>query len=772
MTTISTTAPASMLGVVRARPVAFVALGALGYTILLGGTGRGELEGVLQVLNGLLAAFFILLHVRRAPSQADRVDRGVLLGLLLFLAAAVLSAFPRQSFDAALGALTATAALFVLRGELDHAEVRTAFVRLFVVLSGLLTFLTAALWLPTTLEWWSLTGWSVVPPLDLNFSAAPWGHRHDLALLVVLLYPSHLIGPLSPLRRVLAVVFGVLVVLIVLVDGSRNLWLAMLLATAAVMAPIAYRRLRANPRARRVAVVGLLVIVALVLVSGLAAVLADRLLNLQSLGWRSEMWGSLVEAWTGRPIAGYGPGSFAWILQTTDYYDTNSWAPRHPDSAFFQLLAEGGILGLAGTAVVLGTLLPPVIRSASQSARWALATFVLASIGANPTDFPFLVATAVAWTAFAMPRPEAADEPRLPRSGLIRGVTLASLVIVGLAFAATTTAGLYYGAASDAAEREDFDRARGALDTAIALDPGMALYLRQRGTLDYLAGADTSGLTDLYRATTMNPSDDLAWRTLALAYASTGYADAASAALERALDAQRSDAANLLVAARELGRAGDEAGTLETLGEIVHSWPHITEAPEWAELLPMGASTVEVVGEALRRWQSNLPTPEPFADQGIVLAAFSGGDDLDEAAIEVSGVGEPLSRAALSVMRCDPDAGEALAALDDSDRRLQMYWELVIRDSSGDGATDESAVRLLEIMRGSPILPETADDVLNPMVETGFSNDRWGYRRRPIVWPANPDVLPSPDAGEVRSLFYPSEAAEAADLTERLPECR
>jgi hypothetical protein len=35
----------------RTKPVALLALGAVGYTILLGGTGRGELEGVLQVLR-------------------------------------------------------------------------------------------------------------------------------------------------------------------------------------------------------------------------------------------------------------------------------------------------------------------------------------------------------------------------------------------------------------------------------------------------------------------------------------------------------------------------------------------------------------------------------------------------------------------------------------------------------------------------------------------------------------------------------------------------
>jgi O-antigen ligase len=751
--------------------VAAFSLAALGYVILLGGTGRGELDGTLHVVNGLVAAFFVVVYVTRAPAVADRIDRGILVSLLLFLGAAILSQFPRQSFDAALGALTATSAFFVLRGELNRPEVRRVFVNLFVLLSTVMTFVTAALWLPAFFEWWALTGWDVVPPLDLNFSAAPWGHRHDLALLVVLLYPSQWIAPLSVLRRAVAGLFGVLVLLIVIVDGSRNLWLAVLVATAAVLLPLAYRRLRSSRRARRTALIGVLVAVAFLLVSGLAAALLDRVLNLQSLGWRSAMWIPLFEAWTQRPLAGYGPGSFAWILPTTDYYDTSSWAPRHPDSAFFQLLAEGGLLGIAAMVVVLGTLILPVLRGRSTAARWALITFVVACVGANPTDFGFLVAVAIGWTAFATPREGTESERRPAGRRILRGGSFAALMVVAIAFTSTTAAGIAYETASDAVNARDLGQARSALDVAMALDPGMALYPRQRGSLDYVTGAADAGISDLELATRMNPSDDLAWRTLALAYVSVGNETRATAAIDHALDAQRSDAANLLLLAREQVRANELDDALATLAEVVQSWPAIVGAPLWREFLPPSVSTSDVIAEANHRWESGRTTPEPFAGQGLWLAVLGGRPDLEESAVEASGVSEGLARAAMSVFGCAAGAPEDLVRLADSDRRTQMYWELTIRQAALDAADYSTARTLLEIMKGYPILPETADDRLNPLVETGFSADIWGYRRRPITWRTTIDDMPSPDAGSVRWLYEPIDAGEAAAVSENLPDC-
>jgi tetratricopeptide (TPR) repeat protein len=744
---------------------------ALGYTILLGGTGRGELGSWLVLMNAAIAAYFVISYFMRAASEADRLDRGILLALLLFAAAAVLSQFLRQSFDAALGALTGVAALFVLRGDLSDARVRAWFARLFGGLAITLTFLTAALWVPQAVEWWNLAGGDLAPPLDLNFRASPWGHRHDLALLVVMLYPSLWIGRVSAIRVALGVTFGALALAIVILDGSRNLWLAMLGATAVALLPIVFRRLRHSSRARRWTLIGLVVAGALFVASGLAAAVADRVFNLQSLGWRSAMWTELIDAWARRPLAGFGPGSFAWILPTTDYYDTSTWAPRHPDSAFFQLMGEGGVLGLAASLLVLAVLAGPVLRGRSVAARWALAAFVFAAIGANPTDFPFLVAVAIGWAAYAAPRPPA-DAGAHSSNRVMRVAYAAGLVLVGVSFAATSMAGIAYASARTAAENRDLETARDALAIAHSLDPGMALYPRQLGTLEYIAGNPEAGIAHLEEATRMNPSDDLAWRTLALARDAAGDSAGALNAASEALAAQRSDASNMLLMARLLADDGRSDEARELLAEVVQAWPAVVAAPGWNSYLPGSTDTSEIVDAAIERWESGLSSPEPLGGQGLWLAALGDRPDLDGPAIAASGVSEPLGLAALRVFRCDPSLGGALDQLSDSDKRTQLYWQLRIREAALTGESYDSSLRLLQIMKGYALYPGTADDLLRPVHEPGFNNDVWGYRREQIVWRTDLDLMPSIDAGEARWLFDPDGAVDAAGSTAVPPSCR
>ena len=754
--------------------VTVAALAALGYTVLLGGTGLGEQNSALRIVNAAIAAFFIVAYFWRAPVRADRIDRGILIALLLFAGAAVLSQFPRQSFDAILGALTATAGLFVLRGELINAPARIAFIRLLMGLSIAMTFLTAVTWLPLTAEWWSLAGRSVIPPLDLNFSTQPWGHRHDLALLVVLLYPSLWVGSRSPLRTVVALVFGVLVGLIVLLDGSRNLWLAMLVSTIVIAAPATLRWLRGSRRARLILSVGLLLGGLALLATGAAVAFLDRLTNLQSFGARSEMWAPLTGFFVEHPVAGSGPGSFPWVLRLTDYFETNSWDPRHPDSALFQVLAEGGLLGLAALVTVVSTVAVPVLRGPSAAARWALIVFVVACVGANPTDFAFLVAVAVAWTAYAAPREEPGAPDRTSRRSVRIGYAI-GLSIVAVAFAMTAVGAIYYDAARRAVATGDLPTARRALDVAVFLDPGMALYPRQRGTLDYLDGNVRAGIQDLELATRINPTDDLAWRVLALAYDAAGEHGAAAAALDLALARQRSDPANLFLRAQWLTRDGHTQEAVDTLAEIIQAWPATVGAPGWAAVLPASVTTSDVVDRAIERWRGNLPSVEQFSGQGLWLAVIGDRLDLESAAVaasEAAGSDRAQSEAVLATLRCDAASDAELDQLSESSRRGQWYWQMRLRMSAWREPYDPAVFRLLKIMWGRDIPASAADETMSPLNEAGFSADVWGYRRPSIEWQTPGDELPLPQAGDVRWLLDPFAAVREAGLEERLPGCR
>jgi len=746
---------------------------ALTYFVILGEAGQLDPHPIIRILNAAAAGTLILIYFLTAPNRADRVDRGVLLALLLFAAAAVLAQFPRQAFDAVLAALLYAAALFAARTLLAVEAGRLAFIRCLIGLSGLFTFLIAARWLLPALEWWSLTDWSVIPPLDLNLPGTPWGHRHDLTLLIVMLYPSWWVGRIGPLRAAMATVVGILTLLIVLVDGSRNLWLGMAVGSVALFVPFAVRHWPRD-RGRQIGVgLALAAGAAAIALSGIAGSVLQRLLTAESIEARFAMWRSLTDAWLSKPVAGYGPGSFPWVLQQTGYFDTNSFPPRHPDSVIFQLLPEAGLLGVAALLVVVVAVLPTIIRGRSRAASWILIVFALAGLGANPTDFGFLVAVAIGWLAFAIPR-EAVGQVAAPVGRrLVRFASLAIFAIVGVAWTATAVADISYQAARSTINAGMIDEAIPQLELASRLDPGMALYKRQLGTAQLLIEEVPAAIQNLDMAVNLNPSDDLGWRVLALAHSASGDSDSAWAALGRAIETQRSDTTNLLLRARWHIEGGNLQEALAALAEVVRAWPEIVAAPGWNELLPPSISTPDVIELAMDRWSRGLPSPEPRSLQPLLLAVMAGRIDVAEATAEET-LGASLGAGYLDVMRCAPGASVHLEEAPAQVRRTYLYWSLVARQSLLDGEVDGRAERLFEIMANAPLFSAPMFETLIPLNENGaggYSADIWGYRRSPITWP-DYEQLPSAKAGAARWLVEPREAVHSADLDTVLPRCR
>lgn len=133
---------------------------------------------VARIASGLLAAGVVLLYVVRAAGRADRIDRNILLALLVFILASIFSRFPRQSFDSVLAALLYVAALFVAREVLARDSARRIFIAGLIALSALLTLATATQMIVPFVEWWGLTDWGVPPPLDLKALPQPWAFRY------------------------------------------------------------------------------------------------------------------------------------------------------------------------------------------------------------------------------------------------------------------------------------------------------------------------------------------------------------------------------------------------------------------------------------------------------------------------------------------------------------------------------------------------------------------------------------------------------------------
>lgn len=584
-----------------------------------------------------------------------------------------------------------------------------------------------------------------------------------------MLYPAWWIGRPSLIRRTLAGVFGVLGLLVVLVGGSRAVWAGAAVATLVIGLPVVVRWWRASTAPRAWVLAGAALVVVAAVVSGLGTTLVERAFNIATLDYRAALWGAIAEDWVRHPIAGNGPGAFPWVLQPTGYFDTNSLAPRHPDSAVMQMLSEGGMLGIGALVVVVVVVGRAVMRGRSRAATWALTAFVVASLVASPTDFAFLIAVAIGWAAYASPRVVAVVEAPQTRRSPVFVASLLCAAVIGVAYASTTVAAFAYDRARSVVSGDADGSAYDALGTAIAFDPGMSLYHRQRGALAIVLADADGGIHDLERAVRLNPADDLAWRTLAQARMASGDDAGANRGLARAIELQRSDPTNLLLAAAWAAQDGGIEEATALLAEVVHAWPTTVFAPGWSDVLPQTVSSEAVVAGALGRWEDALPIPTVLLDQGVWLAGIQG-DDPSSSAVAGSPWPDGLDEALILGIRCMPVAA-TLDALDPSIQRIHLYWWLRVHDAVLKGEPDGEPARIVALM-GPALSPQSASLVLNPLDENApFSVDQWGYRRKAIAWPLVSSPLPSADAGLTRWLFEPDEAVRDAGLEAHLPSC-
>jgi O-antigen ligase len=750
------------------------AVAVFAYFVLVGDLGWRDMPSVVRLFSIVLAACIVGIYLARAPRRADRFDRDILLALLVFAIASVFSRFPRQSFDSVLAALLYASALFVARGILARDSARRIFIACLMALSVLLTILTATQLIVPFVEWWARTNWATVPPLDLKVVPEPWVFRYEIALLLLLLYPSWWVGRMTRFRVFAGLVVGILIVAIGVIVGSRTVWLAAGGGAAAIVTPLVRRGFQWD--ARRVAFLGAIIggVIASLFASGLGTTLVERVLRAAPIAERGSMWGPLLEAWTERPLVGYGAGSFPWLLQLTDYFDTNSLSPRHADSAIVQLVVEEGLIGVIAALVVLLAVLPAVFRGRSRAAPFALVACLVAEVGLNPAEFAFLTAAAIGWVAFAAPRvPQARSRIRNSDAMPLRVLRIGAASLIGLAFTATTVAALAYSSARETIAEGDLQGGDTWLEIAAALDPGLAIYPRQLGTLRLIAGDPQAAIGALERATATNPADDLAWRVLGLAYAEVGDGAGSKSAIQRATELQRSDATNLLLMAASLRGEGNEAAVTDVLAEIVQAWPLIVAAPGWTEFVSP-SSTKEILVMARDRWLHGLPSPEPLSVQPLLLGVMTGLNDesLERVRIRMS----PTMRDEyIAVMRCDPNAGAILRAAHEVDRRQATYWALTVRLAELETGSSVDYRRLHRIMTGDDLLSAPLRRALNPLYVNGVrgsNTDIWGYRRLPISWPESAWDLPSPDSGFARWHREPIDAVREAGIADILDGCQ
>ena len=761
------------------------------YFVLLGGTEAGVTGTLVRAVNLVIAGALTLAWIRRLPRDNDHLDRAVLVAVLAFLFACLLSRFPRQSFDAALNALGYAAAFYLARRELAGEPARTRLVLTLAGLAGLFTVAAAVTWGRTWLEWGLLSGFRAWPPVDLPLPVLIYRHPHVVGMLVVLLAPA-LVMTLGRWRHRLALpilsVALVLVALVAFMSGSRTTWAAAVLASLVLAVGLAVtvggasgvgRLLRTSPRLTGGVVVAA---AALVVIAWLAAPdeLVGRLTNLGTLGERGRIWGAALDVWRASPFAGAGPGSFPLALGPTGLFDLMPFMPRHADNAGVQLLAEAGLLGVVVAGVLALTAIA-VVRGAGARAAlpavWGAAFFAFASVTDNPSDTANLVGLLVVWGALATSAAPAADRAPLAQAArptwpLLRVATTVATAVVGIAVLAVTLGSVAFDAARASLRSGQDADAHAALSVAAALDPAMALYHRERGALSLALGDRGSARMDLERAARRNPSDDAALRGLAvIASLEARHADALAAA-RAAADLQHSDAANILVVAWVATRAGEPDLADAALVEAILQAPWVAGSEHWGSHFPTGDHLAGLLARAADEWASGAGTSVIGDIEPTWLAALSGRQELAEPAAAGTSVSR-TSRLLTAALACSP--GELDGAIADAmaaDGHRSAYWEARIIAQRLTGSGDAVTTLRLTQLRASYIayLAVYPPEPLHPFAETSGQDARF-YRREALP-PVDVGLrLPSPDGGMAAWLQDPRGAAARGAPGTAINEC-
>jgi O-antigen ligase len=723
----------------------------LGYLILWGGTPGGEFNGWIRAVNGVIAAVLIIRWVAAVPTDHDQTDRGMLAALLLFLAASVASDFPRQSLDASIQATALVAGFYFARRQLTgqvRASIESAGAWLCV---GLSVFFALAWGLSWT-DWLIVSGGGA-PPRNLPLETGPFGHQHDVALLVVILAPAMWSAAFSR-RRFAAITGTALAAGIVLVEGSRNVWLAALGSSLLIM--LGYR-VRVDARGVRIAAglaaAGAIAAAGIVLAS---PGLSSRIANVESLLIRFSVWNEAAGVWLQHPLTGLGPGAFPFSYMLSDHFRFSLFDPRHPDSAIIQLLVEGGFIGLAAAFVCVGAL----IRGARKRYRgepravWALLFFALATMGSNPTDFVFLLVPMLVWAAILDPASGAVRVTEMPRRSPaprvgMRIVLASATAVVVAGISVTGVASISYEVGRDAYLRGDSTSAEAALGVSIALDPSLSIYRRERASLAFARGDWTRAVAGYRHSLEVSPYDPVAWRGLALALLANADIRGAARAADDAVRLMYLDPANQLVRATTAQR--DPEAFRMAVRVALQQAPSIAIA-SWDDTVLGFADRIDTVRQAVDA-EPPVEGHDAFIGQ-VWLALFADRPDVAAAAAAaVSPLQRQTAEALAAVAACDIGRPtlpvESVAKVNGWQGVSLDALSIVLAASGRDHQrTAELALRLLRLWN------DPGPEVVTALA--GDNGDFWRFRRRSLGVVADGAALPSSGAATWTLLTDPA----------------
>jgi tetratricopeptide (TPR) repeat protein len=751
----------------------------LTYYLAVGGSALGN-ETAVQIIGGAAGALLIWRYLStryQRPAIVDALELWLVAALAVFAITGVLAIYRRQALDVIITALAYLAALATARELLSEVRARTVLMTVFQTCCLALEVLIVLTWGGVALGFLRSTGFTVWPAANLPLPTWAWGQRHDLALFVVLLLPAFFSSRGWYRGRAFASVAVAMAVVIVMLDGSRNLWFAVAVAGGVVGLARTRRGLRERIRPWHVAalVTAVLGIGLAALVSGLATPLVIRLLDVTTVVARSGLWSASVTAWLQHPIAGWGVGSFPFLLQQTPYFEANSWAPLHPDSAIFQLLPEAGLLGLgAASCVLIGVAVTlRAARPVRWEALWALLVFLLGCLAANPTDFGFLIAVAICWLAYAAPQPPASAVSLRSRRWGLPPLKYVVPILVMLGFwLSSSVAAVFWDQARGDVSNGDLMGARRDAQTAAMLDPGEAIYHRGLGALLIAQGQPAAAVAELRQAAWLNPGDPITYRALAAAEERAGNLAGALQASSTAVQLQRSVPANLLLYARLLSEAGQATAAQMALAGVARISPTMLALPSWATRYAQIAAAPATLETAASQWAAGSPIMGDLT--GPWLAVLADRQDLLDRLSETSPDLTYAAHALHQLARCDLVGAQADLSIGPTARYYDpAYWSLEAMLDVLAGRDPRGAYGAIEALTGKEVLTRGFTDQVSLLVDqsTFGLRDIWGYHRLGLGVDLPGFETPLASAASDLWLTDPTRAARAIDPNLALGMC-
>jgi tetratricopeptide (TPR) repeat protein len=490
---------------------------------------------------------------------------------------------------------------------------------------------------------------------------------------------------------------------------------------------------------------GAIAIGAIVLVVN-SPTLSSRIANVATVLTRFSLWNESVGVWLAHPLTGVGPGGFPFSYQLSDHFRNSLFDPRHPDNAVIQVLVEAGLLGLAAAAICVTTLvLGARTRLRSEPcAVWALLFFAFTTFGANPTDFLFLVAPAVVWASFLVPsdsRLRNEPSPSIRSSKVTTGLLRSGNVIIAAAVLAMAAASASYQIGWMAYQRGDVAGAASALDLAITLDPSLAIYRRERGSLAFAAEQWDQAARLYGEGLSINRYDSVAWRGLALTELQLSEPTASVRAAKAATDLMFLSPQNQIVLAA-VGR--DHPSVFEqAMRTALEQAPQLAVVSWDGTILGFAdrvAVTKGVVGNSSREVGSNVSFGR------LLLAVLTARPDVAEAAMRGVPQAQRLSAFSLaSFAACDLDAADNL--IDDASKTEGEFPSFWIARSVISAATGHDHQRIVAIAVRVLRLPSGSSQELVASALAGDRSDAWRYRRIALGVRSPLAGLPSSGAG-------------------------